>query len=498
MRKLLFVLAVLGLLIPLVAAQSNHNPVYLVGGYGTSSTYTYYPNAVFMYDATGATPTLTKVCDTPQYSTRYPSLCMDYDNKNLLMNMSGTSSTTYPWSGSLVRYDMTANAWSIVARIPPVREHAGPGSYKYGYPYNNVFVDQNGDYLYSIYMYDRHTSPTTTYYYTRGVYKYDRATASVSTVMTTTQVGLYEYFYHIGKDVDSGKILINGGRSQTSPTTMRYAVHTLNPEDGYNPANLGTWNDGSVYGWYPSTRGNEQNVKNGYLERPYYRGYRVQQLQPGSGSMTTIATIPTTSLPYTTFYGYSGKYDLQTAKDPEFILNGYYSTRGAWAVHYDVNTWTYKSTDTYMTSVTHPAYRYYYNYNFEFYQGRNIQTVADPKVANKWDILLSVPHLAKMPYVLAAGASGVRPGIALPDGRNINLNFDMVVFVTLNNLLPGIWNGGPGVLDANGEAKGSLDLSMFPIPAAGLGQPIWIVMAVLDPKAPSGFAYLPDTYAMRL
>jgi hypothetical protein len=498
MRKLLFVLAVLGLLIPLAGAQSNHNPVYLVGGYGTSSTYTYYPNAVFMYDATGATPTLTKVCDTPPYTTKYPSLCMDYDNKNFLMNTSGTSSSTYQWNNSLVHYDMGTSTWTSLWDGRRVSNHAGPGSYKYSYPYNNVFVDQNGDYLFSIYEYDRHTSPTTTYYYTRAVYKYDRVAGTTSTVITTTQAGIYEYFYNIDRDIDSGKVLISGGRSQTSPTTMRYAVHTISPEGGYNPASFGDWNDGSVYGWYNYSRGVEQNVRNGNLERPYYRGYRVYQLKPGSASMTTIATIPTTSLPYTTFYGYSGKFDLQTAKDPEYILNGYYSSRGAWAVHYDVNTWTYKSTDTFMTTVTHPQYRYFYNYQFEFYQGRNIQTVADPKVANKWDILLSVPHLPKMPYVLAAGASGVRPGIALPDGRNINLNFDVVVFTTVNNLLPGIWNGGPGVLDANGEAKGSLDLSAFPIPATGVGQPLWIVMAVLDPKAPSGFAYLPDTYVMRL
>ena len=88
--------------------------------------------------------------------------------------------------------------------------------------------------------------------------------------------------------------------------------------------------------------------------------------------------------------------------------------------------------------------------------------------------------------------------MALPDGRNINLNLDVVVWVTANNLLPGIWKGGPGMLDGNGEAKGSLDLSGFKIPNTGLGQPIWIAVAVLDPKAPCGIAYLPDTYVMRL
>ena len=397
MRKLLFVLAVLGLLMPLAGAQSHHNPVWLVGGYGTSSTSTLYPNAIFVYDKTGATPTITKLVDTPQYSTRYPSLCMDYDNKNLLMCMSGTSSSTYLWSNTVLHYDMTTNTWTSLWNGQRISEHAGPGSYKYSYPYNNVFVDQNGDALFAIYEYDRHTSPTTTYYYTRAVYKYDRATAAVSTVVTTTQVGIYEYFYNIDRDIDSGKILISGGRSMTSPTTMRYAVHTLNPEDGYNPANFADWNDGSVYGWYNYSRGVEQNVKNGYLERPYYNGTRVYQLQPGSASMTTISTISNTNFPYTTNYGYSGKFDLQTAANPEYLLNCYYSTRGMWVIHYDVNTWSYASTDVMMTSLTHPQYNYYYNYQFEFLGGRHIQTVADPKTKNKWDIRLSVPHLPKMP-----------------------------------------------------------------------------------------------------
>ena len=41
---------------------------------------------------------------------------------------------------------------------------------------------------------------------------------------------------------------------------------------------------------------------------------------------------------------------------------------------------------------------------------------------------------------------------------------------------------------------GKLDLSTLD----QLGMPIWLAMAVLDPAAPCGIAYLPDTYVMRI
>ena len=113
-------------------------------------------------------------------------------------------------------------------------------------------------------------------------------------------------------------------------------------------------------------------------------------------------------------------------------------------------------------------------------------------------VRLGVPQHLNKAYVLVAGMSGVRPGVSLADGRNINLNPDVICFATLSNLLQPFFNPGPLELDALGEAKGVLDLSSLPIPKNGLGMPLWIAMAVLDPLAPCGMAYLPDTYVMRL
>ena len=216
------------------------------------------------------------------------------------------------------------------------------------------------------------------------------------------------------------------------------------------------------------------------------------QLKPGTSGLTTLSTI--TGFPYYYPQGRNDQYDLQTAANPRYLSAGHASQLHAtWIMHLDVSTWNLSTIDTVITTA---EYLNPYSYQFDFYRGRHIQTVLTGP--NKWDIRLSVPHHPGKSYVLVAGVSGVRPGLALPDGRNINLNPDVITYVTLANLLPGIWSSGPGTLDANGEAKGLLDMSTLSVPPNGLGLPLWIAMAVTDPQAPGGLAYLPDTYVMRL
>jgi hypothetical protein len=118
--------------------------------------------------------------------------------------------------------------------------------------------------------------------------------------------------------------------------------------------------------------------------------------------------------------------------------------------------------------------------------------------ASNWSIRMSCPQFPGKKYMLVAGMAGIRPGVKLPDGRRIWLNPDVVTYATMFGWLPGIWNGGPGVLDSNGEAQAALNLGSLSIPSTGLGLPFWMTLIVLDPAAPSGVAYLPDTYVMRL
>jgi len=495
MRSILLALSVLAMMTSAIQAQSYHPAVYLYGGRGTLLTPTSYPKGIYRYDATGVMPTITKVCDLPPYSTKNNSLCMDYDNQNYLMCMNSTYVPT-PWSNAVVRYDVTLQAWSTVAAWPATGSpYPGPNSYTS--PTANVLVDQNGDYLFSVLKYDRKTSPTTIHQAFSAIYRYDRVTRTVSTILLESQMNPpnQSYFLHLSKDIDTGRVLIADYLSVSFPIKMRYPVWTLNPEDGYNHANVGIWNDGSVYGWKPVYKGINQNVLNGFLERPYYRARDWYQLPPGSAGMKT-SPVSTTHFPPGSGAFFSGKFDLQAAAKPRFLLNGN-GTQGAWLYHYDVaGGWTMNTYDTLMDSNTHPHFSVFYNSQFEFDGGRHIQTVAAGK--NRWHIFVDIPHLPGKAYLMAAGISGVRPGVRLPDGRTLNLVLDHVTIATLHGGLPGIWSSGSGYLNARGEAKGLLDLSGLPLPQNGYGHPLWIAVVVLDLQAPGGVAYLPDTYVMRL
>jgi len=128
----------------------------------------------------------------------------------------------------------------------------------------------------------------------------------------------------------------------------------------------------------------------------------------------------------------------------------------------------------------------------DIWQARNIQPVRT--APGRYTLRFSFPGQAGLGYVAGLGLSGVRPGVPLPDGRTILLNPDVLVFLSVNNLLPGIFNLGPAVLDKNGEAQGALDVSALP----PLGVPVHLVVLVLDPKATSGIAIVSDPYVLPL
>jgi len=492
MQRVLLAVAILGLPVAGISAQSHHQPAYLVGGYWSSSTLVPgYWKGLWLYDKTGASPALRWICSMP-YAGKTGALRMDYDNRNLILATDGTMSSAAGTSasGCLLRYDTSSNVWNTFYRFP-----RRPGDFRTGYMYHKALsplLDQNGDYLVPVQRYERITSPTTISTAHYRILKIDPA-ARVTTVLTTTQLNppYATAFLAMTRDIDSGKLMVLDSRRQYTPSTVVCPVWTLDPEDGYRAASIGVWHSGAGCGWTPYAEGFEQNVKNGCLEGLYASGLRVVQLRPGSSPLTTLSTI--TGLPALSLTTVPSRFDLQTASNPRHLLAGYALNQGAWLCHYDVRTWTLTTFDTMVTTA---SYRYPMCQQLEFYRGRHIQTVRT--APNRWDIRLSCPHLPNRRYVLVAGISGVRPAIPLADGRTVNLAFDLITVMTVGNALKPYWDPGPGVLDPNGEAVGRLDLSALPIPRNGLGMPFWIAMAVIDPAAPIGIAYLPDTYVMRL
>ena len=91
----------------------------------------------------------------------------------------------------------------------------------------------------------------------------------------------------------------------------------------------------------------------------------------------------------------------------------------------------------------------------------------------------------------AAGLS--LSGVPLLDGRYILLNPDALTYLSVNNLLPGVFNPGLAVLDKAGEAQGSLNVSMLP----PLGLPVHLVVVVLYFKATAGIAVISDPTCFR-
>ena len=127
-----------------------------------------------------------------------------------------------------------------------------------------------------------------------------------------------------------------------------------------------------------------------------------------------------------------------------------------------------------------------------FYRSRNIQTVST--TPGVYTLNFSFPGFGGKAYAAGLSLSGVRPGVKLMDGRTIFLNPDTLTSLTLNNALPNIFSYGPGILDANGEARGYLDVRFLPT----LGFTVHLMAVVLDPQSTSNIAVIPDPWVMPL
>jgi hypothetical protein len=108
----------------------------------------------------------------------------------------------------------------------------------------------------------------------------------------------------------------------------------------------------------------------------------------------------------------------------------------------------------------------------------------------RWELGVHVPEDAGRLFLLAAGVSGVRPGLALPDGRTVALVTDVVTLTGLFFGLRPFVGETLGKLDASGRAATTLDLRTLG-PAAN-GALLWFVVLTLDPAAPAGIATVTD------
>ncbi len=129
-----------------------------------------------------------------------------------------------------------------------------------------------------------------------------------------------------------------------------------------------------------------------------------------------------------------------------------------------------------------------------FLEGRNLHTTRT--AAGRYRVDISVPTDAGLNYVLGVGYTGVRPGVALPDGRRILLNPDgLTMLATANGLAPFVTNT-VGSLDAAGRATAMIDVSGL-VPAIR-GMLVWLSVVTLDPRSPLGIATISDPFVLKM
>jgi len=470
MKHLILALLLVGLFSTLGSAQ-GHDPTFILGGYGTTSTL--YWNGIWLGDTNAQT--LKHL--TPSQKIYYCySKIMDANNKDIILTVGGTTSTSTVYKAMLQSglYRLDPGTMAITTVLAD--------SMSLYYP-RRTLINQDGDYVFQNYYRD----PSYKYAWN----KLDQG-STLTTIFSSLSTGdSYLYAYGLGKNMDTGNYLMNG----RSPT-MYYAVWDV-ADDGTFTTFAG--GPSPAYGWYGYYANMQQNFDTGSIEGKY--GRTLYRLKKGALSRTTLWNLGYG--PNHNMDSYSSVFDLQSAASKKIWGSGYYyhqitsPTTVSWyacSVYQIDPVPPYGVIGTSLDPNNTAGLRYTrYTYGMDFYRGRHIQTVK--KGTGKWDLNISCPKFPNKAYVAAVSMAGYRPPIPLPSGRKIYLVPDILTGLSLGNLLKPFFDAGPGTLDAGGEAKGSLDLST--LPKLG-GVPIWIAVAVLDAAAPDGMAYLPDTYVFRI
>jgi hypothetical protein len=186
--------------------------------------------------------------------------------------------------------------------------------------------------------------------------------------------------------------------------------------------------------------------------------------------------------------GYSPWPDRASAATQQLVLatwrdTGSAGADGLWLV--DIANTTMSKLATITTGNTFKAVHVF---------GRNLQTV---RVARgQWAVRLSFPGLTGLNYVVALSQSGLRPYPKLPDGRAIPITPDIFTVTSLTTGLAPYFVNNVGTLNASGEATALIDVSSLGKSVNGIT--MFLVAAVLDPRAPFGLSVIADPKALVL
>jgi hypothetical protein len=362
-------------------------------------------------------------------------IAMDAQNKNLICGETSLQ--------ALLSLDPTTGAYTTI--LADANVLASP---------RGLVLDQDGNLIVA--------SDATTGY---GLFKISGN--QITTLITTLSMGITGTFSGgLVRDVDTGDYVV-----QVYDTTLGHPMYSV-AADGSTFTTVHTGIPAGTPGWNFT-----QDVASGY----YYVGGKdtggiggyLLEVQK-NGATTILATVAADASAYLVPMA-----DRASAAAPR-VVSPYYNTN----IYYtDLATGTVTTTAIAGNFVSPRSGTIVYQ--------RNIQTVLT--APGKWDIFVSFPTLPSKVYALVATLSGIRPGVTMPDSRRILLNPDPLTYATLVDALLPIFNDGGNLLDANGAATGSLDLTTLP-PLGGVAMHLLVVVE----STPGVIAAVSEPFLMRL
>ena len=291
---------------------------------------------------------------------------------------------------------------------------------------------------------------------------------SISTIATTASLGISGSFTAgLIRDIDTGNYII-----PTFNSSAGNPIYSINP-DGTTVTTLNTFPVGGPR--FDAVQDiNTGNYYIGGRDSSTVGGFLLQVSQTGA---TTIVASSTADQ----FTWNSPAIDRASSANPR-IRSMYFNTN---LYSTDLTTFAVSSVALQSTGVSPRGATILYS--------RNVSTVRT--APGKWTMNFSFKNQAGKQYAAALSATGVRPGIPLPDGRRIPFVLDVLTFTSLSGNLGPIFNQGTNLLDGTGEATGSIDITSI---GTNLNVNVWLIALVLDNAASQGIAEIADPILLQL
>lgn len=388
---------------------------------------------------------------------------MDVDNRSYV-HVTGICCNYNPGHG-VFRFDPTTQKATTIFQ--------SRNDVQWGY---GLVVTQDGDYLA---LAESNTSGDWRVYRADG-------TGAYTTVLQSAAIGATASFFSaMGRDAATGDVVFATDGTPGSPVLALRNDGTVRTFASGVPATFSLP--------APST-GLPQQLATGdlyYLEPRNLRdGSRLWRIAKNGARSTIGGRVDVGG----SYLAYSAIFENQSIANPQLIVHCHFDTTGNRFVWLDpsngfVRT---KTIDTVQTGTR--ASTFAEDGTLLHDRSNYVQTVRRGPLV--WDIRMSVPTMPGKAYALVASQSGFSPGISV-DSRKIWLNPDLTTAFTAFNTFPSIFNGGPGTLDANGEALGRWDFSSLGLPP-GYELLFHTVLLVLDPSAPSGIAFITEPTVLRV